>query len=145
MKLSVSQWAYLAGIIDGEGSFSIARGGRKPGYGHPNGYINYQLKVSLGNTNLIIHRWLLKTVGGAKYLGHRSKTSRHKNGYNWQLHGKDNQRKLIIGVLPYLLLKRRQALLSLKMINLEGQHPEKRQDFWMRMKVLNHKGKNRRD
>ena len=25
MKLSVTQWAYLAGIMDGEGSWSIAR------------------------------------------------------------------------------------------------------------------------
>src|SRR5208282_6769755 len=145
MKLSNLQWAYLAGIFDGEGSFSIARGGRKPGYGHIKGYINYQLMISVGNTNMKLHRWLLKIVGGVKYQGHRSKTNRQKDGYNWRLHGKENQKKFILGVFPHLLLKKRQSLIALKMIDLEGKQPHKRQLLWIKMRELNHKGKNRRD
>lgn len=141
MNLSDTQWAYLAGIMDGEGSFSIGRGGRKPSYGHPNGYINYQLKVSIGNTNVDLHDWLLARVGGAKYLGHRSKTDKHKSGFNWQLHGKDNQKKFILGVLPYLVMKINQAKVALRMILLDGKQPEARQGLWLEMKVLNRKGK----
>ena len=141
MKLSDTQWAYLAAMMDGEGSFSISRGGRPPGYGHPNGYINYQLKISLGNTNLKIHDWLLENVGGAKYLGHRSKTDKQKHGYNWQLHGKDRQKEFILGVRPYLLLKNEQAEVALKMLALEGKHPEARRELWLKIKFLNRKGK----
>ena len=141
MKLSDTQWAYLAGIMDGEGSFSIARGGRKPGPGHPNGYTNWQLKISIGNTNDGLHDWLLKNVGGAKYMGHRSKTDRHKNGYNWQLHGKENMKEMILGVLPYLVMKKAQALVALDTIAVEGKNPELRESLYLKMKSLNRKGK----
>jgi intein/homing endonuclease len=143
MKLSDTQWAYLAGIMDGEGSFSIARGGRKPDpeHGHPNGYINWQLKISIGNTNENLHAWLLENVGGAKYLGHKSKTDKHKSGYNWQLHGKENMKEFIEGVLPYLVLKKEQALLALESIAVEGKNPELRKEQWLKMKILNRKGK----
>lgn len=141
MKLSNTQWAYLAGIMDGEGSFSIARGGRKPSKDHPNGYINWQLKISIGNTNENLHDWLLKNVGGAKYIGHRPKTDKHKPGYNWQLHGKDNMKEFIKGVLPYIVLKKQQALLALESIATEGKNPELRREQWLKMKTLNRKGK----
>lgn len=143
MKLSDTQWAYLAGIMDGEGSFSIARGGRKPdpSTGHPNGYINWQLKISIGNTNDKLHDWLLENVGGAKYMGHRPTTDKHKSGYNWQLHGKERMKEFIEGVLPYLVLKKEQALLALKSIAIEGKNPELREKLWLQMKALNRKGK----
>ena len=141
MKLSDTQWAYLAGIMDGEGSFSIARGGRKPSYGHPNGYTNWQLKISIGNTNESLHDYLLENVGGAKYMGHRSKTDKQKHGYNWQLHGKENMKEFITGVLPYLVLKKEQALVALESIAIEGKNPELRRDLWIKMKGLNRKGK----
>lgn len=141
MKLSDTQWAYLAGIMDGEGSFSIARGGRKPSYGHPKGYVNWQLKISIGNTNENLHEWLLEYVGGAKYLGHRSKTDKHKFGYNWQLHGKGNMKAFIEGVLPYLVLKKKQAILALESIAVEGKNPKLREKQWLQMKALNRKGK----
>ena len=141
MNLSVTQWAYLAGIMDGEGSWSIASGGRKPSIGHPKGYINWQLKISIGNTNEILHDWLLENVGGAKYLGHQSKTDKQKSGYNWQLHGKENMKEFTLGILPYLVLKREQALLALETIAVEGKNPELRKEQWLKMKTLNRKGK----
>ena len=141
MNLSDTQWAYLAALMDGEGSFSIARGGRKPSYGHPKGYINWQLKISIGNTNLVLHAWLIETVGGAKYPGHKPKTDKHKAGFNWQLHGKENQKEFIEGVLPYLLLKKEQALIALQSIAIDGKNPELRRELWLKMKALNRKGK----
>lgn len=138
---SETQWAYAAGIMDGEGSFSIGRGGRKPDKDHPNGYYNYQLLLSLGNTNEKLIGWLIETFGGVKYLGHRAKTDKHKNGYLWRIHGKGSQREFIHGVLPHLLLKREQALLALEMINTEGYNPEVRRELWLKMKHLNRKGK----
>ena len=141
MPISDIQWAYAAGIMDGEGSFSIGRGGRKPDHDHLNGYYNYQLIVSLGNTNEKLIAWLIEIFGGVKYLGHRSKTDRQKNGYLWRIHGKGPQREFIQGVLPYLLLKKEQAWLALEMINTEGKNPEVRRELWLKMKHFNHKGK----
>jgi hypothetical protein len=88
-----------------------------------------------------MHDWLLENVGGAKYLGHRSKTDKQKSGYNWQLHGKENMREFIEGVLPYLVLKRDQALLALETIAIEGKNPELRRTLYLKMKGLNRKGK----
>jgi hypothetical protein len=143
MNLSDTQWAYLAAMMDGEGSFSISRGGRKPDplHGHPKGYMNYQLKVCLGNTNRKLIDWLLDTVGGGCYVGHRPKTDKHKVGYNWQLHGKVEQKEMILGVLPYLLLKKEQALVALEMLAIEGKNPELRRKLWIKIKGLNRKGK----
>ena len=139
--ISDIQWAYVAGIWDGEGSFSIGRGGRKPNHDHPKGYYNYQLLISLGNTNVILIDWLVGMLGGAKYLGYRPKTDKHKTGYLWRIHGKEQQRDFICGVLPYLLLKKEQALLALQTLDIEGKNPEVRQDLWLKMKSLNRKGK----
>ena len=99
------------------------------------------MKISIGNTNEELHDWLLENVGGAKYMGHRSKTDKHKNGYNWQLHGKENQKEMISGILPYLVLKKQQALIALKSIAIDGKNPELREKLWLKMKALNRKGK----
>lgn len=139
--LSDTQWAYLAGIMDGEGSFSIVCGGRRPNKDHKNGYLNRQLIISLGNTNLKLIDWLVETVGGDKYLGYRSKTDKHKMGYLWRLHGKERQKEFIDGVKPYLLLKKEQAEVALEMISTEGKQPEVRAALQVRMRALNRKGK----
>ena len=56
-KLSISDAAYLAGLIDGEGTISLTRRHRNE---------NRQLEISISNTDKQLLNFVLKTVGAGR-------------------------------------------------------------------------------
>lgn len=116
MKLvTVPDLSYIAGFMDGEGSFHITRttylGRRK--------YPSYQPRVSVANTDHDVLCWLQHTVGfgilAPKY--HDSKV--WKDQWQWYLRVEEI-RSFTIAVLPYLKIKTRQAQLVLEFLDLES-------------------------
>jgi len=95
--------AYLAGIIDGEGTVSLLRK-RSSETPSPN--------VSIANSNLPLLKWVKKNFGGCistkrKYQPH------HRQAYAWCL-THDKALRLLFEIKEFLIIKRPQADLILR-------------------------------
>jgi hypothetical protein len=103
--------AYLAGLIDGEGTIRYHEKRRKdPRSRQPDGkYLQRNWQVSVFNTNLLVLEWCRKTFGG--YLtekGSGSLPGSKKTNYVWWLTSKKS-RDVITACLPYLKIKKQRA------------------------------------
>jgi hypothetical protein len=100
------QWAYLAGIIDGEGTIGIvapykgARGGR--------------VELSVANTSPVLIEWLRATGYGRVHPKQRAKAW-HKDAWAWNVRGHQIE-EVLSGVIPYLVIKAPHARLALQFL-----------------------------
>ena len=100
--MSKTTAAYLAGFLDGEGSFGIRKSQDK----------YYVSRVRATNTNKEIIEWMHKSFGGSLYFrDFKSETLR--NAWTWTLEGKSIV-LFLKKVIPYLKIKKAQAQLLLK-------------------------------
>jgi len=156
-SISKTNAAYMAGLMDGEGHFSIACGGNKntatkirvrrlasgeqvrtPSIQKP--FKNYCVRIGCANTDKRLLNWILQHIGGTYFI-HRHKTANWKVCYKWTLYGMGAQEQFILAVLPYLILKRKQANILLQFIRLNGiDNPSKREELCRKVKLLNKRG-----
>ena len=112
--------AYIAGIVDGEGSISISRYGGKRNSSY--------CRLTVTNTSEWLIRWLQFSLGGSVSVYKRKEES-HKIAYNWYLneHLTLDALKLI---LPYLRIKRPQAEIAIQFLEgrFRGKHRNKYTD-----------------
>jgi len=119
------KWSYLAGIFDGEGTVYIGLMTDKR---------RTFLKVGITNTDLTLMKWLIANFGGA----YRSEArENYRLIYRWGPKGKKNRENFLLGVLPYLIVKREQALLALEFDRMNCSDPEKRDGIRLRIQALN--------
>src|SRR5271157_2596022 len=102
------QLAYLAGIIDGEGSFYICR---RLNYGK---YFSYHPRFQVVNTNREVMEWIKNTFGGLIYDKPRIK---HNPKWKMQIEwittvGLMDQ--LLPLIIPYLIIKKPHALVMME-------------------------------
>lgn len=102
-KWTKAELAYLAGIVDGEGSFSLAPT-RKSSH-------IYVCRLSVGNTNPLIIAWLRRYFGGNVASEHRQ-NPKHKPVWRWTASGSELTR-ITEAVLPFLVGKVEQARIIL--------------------------------
>jgi hypothetical protein len=122
---NANKWSYLAGVFDGEGSVGI-------GFHKLNS--STHLVVSLSSTNLELMKWCLKHFGGVYYVQSRGV---HKTEFKWMPKGKKNREIFFLGILPYLIIKRKQVLLALEFDRLNSCNPELRMQMREQMFSLN--------
>jgi hypothetical protein len=140
--------AYIAGIVDGEGTIIISKTTKKR-YGliAP----TYVAWLRVGNTNERLIRFLDGTFKGS-VITRRLPNPRHKRCYVWQLTGV-RARDVLRLIRPYLVLKGQQAdlveryFLGFVSFMKAGRHgtlsPEQlahREMCYQEMKALNQKG-----
>ena len=135
MTSNKQHWSYLAGIIDGEGCISISDT-RK------NTYTKFDVNFNVTNTSLPLMKWLIEHFGGVYYTKGYNGQSSHKphwrTSYNWRPKGRRNREILLLGVLPYLVIKKEQAKLLLEYVQMDGENdPEKRRHLAQRCRALN--------
>lgn len=92
--------AYIAGIVDGEGSIGIYRQHCKSGYLSP------VLHISVTNTNEWLIRYLYFNFGGS--ILHSKRKGNCKDMWKWKLQSQ-KAAELIDLISPYLKLKKGQA------------------------------------
>lgn len=85
--VSETKWAYIAGLIDGEGSITIKKG---------------QPWIGVYNCHLPLMEWLKQEVGGNYNVAHRN--GREPN-YCWVIGGVRNVVFLLDKVKPFLIIK----------------------------------------
>lgn len=103
--------AYLAGIIDGEGCITIGKTtkGRYSGGTR----IDWRLILDITNNDRTLMQWLEDTFGHIVETSYRRRSNR-SNSYGWTASGRQCQELLEI-VLPFLKVKKAQAELALQM------------------------------
>jgi hypothetical protein len=97
-RLSVTERAYLAGIVDGEGTV---------GFRHPTRERNPRPFLAVWNTNLTLMRWL-ESLGGPGIYARKSPIAR-KTCYGWSLSGARDLYIVLTAIRPYLRIKRDNA------------------------------------
>lgn len=89
--------AYLAGFVDGEGSITIFRSGRRD-----------HLRFDIYNTNEAVLLWISHTFGGRVHRVGRPSKENWKQEFSWQT-GHQQAAAILRACLPYLKVKRLQA------------------------------------
>lgn len=104
--------AYMAGILDGEGSLSIGNysGNRKNGDKH------FQVNIAICSTDEVLITWIVETFGGfkGKYTPKQMSRNGRKQVYRWQC-SSDRLEHICEICLPYLVIKKRQAEILIEM------------------------------
>jgi hypothetical protein len=98
--------AYLAGVVDSDGTITIhrsARGGRE----------YFAARIGIAGTRREPHD-LASSIWGGKVGRYEPKDSRHRVYYQWSRTG-DPAVEPICSILPYLRVKRDQAMLALEL------------------------------
>jgi hypothetical protein len=108
--VTIATYAYLAGVIDSDGFITIQKcrpnGRRKRTY--------YYAKVGLGQSNEIIPALLAETFG-ATVTHYGPRQAGNLDTWHWQAHNRVAHATLA-AIIPYLLLKRRQAEVALEFL-----------------------------
>lgn len=135
MTQDKTKLAMVAMAVDCEGCISISRVGAETKIGTP--YYNYNLKISIVNTSMRLMRWLVRYFGGDFYKTSLGKLGK-KQCFKWScLGGHKKVEAFLLGILPYLLIKREQALTALEYVRMTGvENPERRNELWEKMKTL---------
>jgi hypothetical protein len=124
-------WSYLAGIVDGEGSIVI--------YPHKDRKV-FTAEIVIPNTSLVLMKWLVSNFGG-KFNVFQPKNLHGYNRkllYRWRASGKKNRENILLGIIPYLVIKKEQAKVLLEFLRLGYGETEKRIEFAKKCSLLNH-------
>jgi len=101
------EWAYLAGILDGEGCIALNKQRTKR-----NGkvYSYYTLFVTVGNTDYSLIKWLSDTFGGKYYPSTRKENRRQV--WTWCV-ASQKAEDMLNHVRKYMIVKKDQAELAI--------------------------------
>ena len=118
--VTIKELAYIAGFIDGEGCIQANSSGR--------------LVVQVGNTVKAPLQLIQDIFGGSVRLYARDKKEEHKPVYRYAI-GSLPAIKMLTMLLPYLIVKREQAVLG---IALNDAPFHKRVDIAVKLRILKH-------
>lgn len=102
------EWAYLDGIIDGEGCIIIhGQKSRKGG----KVFVYYTLFINVGNTSFSLLKWINDRFGGSVFP--QTRLANRRQVWHWNVASKQAE-EILLGILPYLVIKKDQAELALR-------------------------------
>ena len=128
--------AYLAGLIDGEGTISCSVNKTKKGF------LALQKQLSIFNTNIVLISWITARFSGTVHSRVRSEKWKEEHQVKWSA----TEAVIILElVLPYLVIKREQAeifiaLHKTKSNSVSKETHEYRQRLCDRIQELNKRG-----
>lgn len=108
-----TEWAYLAGIIDGEGCITS----------YHNGHGSYYVRLRISQKDPIFLYWIQSKVGGRIWI-RRSK--RNEPIFTWGAESR-TAKEVLIGAYPYLKLKKHQAAVAYRLCRKGRMIPKNRQ------------------
>lgn len=136
---SDTEKAYLAGLIDGEGSIQARY--------RPGQHGGYDYSLTIANTDEAMIRWVEQRWGGRVYT-YAPRSPRHRQQWTWRVHSNATVSALE-DALPYLVTKREHAEVVLSLARSKRQtgrggytdqeHVE-RQGYVDRLTELNRRG-----
>jgi len=115
-------------MVDGDGCIAIARDRRKMGKAARN-YFYYRtsVRVTQAEYGMSLLLWLKDVFGGHITICHHRGGKYTRATYNWFV--RDSYAKeLLIGISPYLILKKAQAQLGLEFLESKGNAKSSRRE-----------------
>ena len=104
-EMSGEEIAWLAGLFDGEGNIAWPRKDNI-----------HAVRVSIANTCIPLLDRCLEVTGTGAIVGSRNKNNpKHRPVWNWACYG-DNARELLRVLLPWLIVKKQNALIVLEAV-----------------------------
>jgi len=99
------QWklAYLAGLIDGEGSVCLREFEKR-----------FIPEVKIVNTDLKMIKWIFENFGGTVNYKDRSRPSHWKRAYRWSIGSIEGCHAVLKATLPFLITKKDKAKVLFK-------------------------------
>lgn len=147
------RYAYIAGLIDGEGSFIV---GRSKGKAAMKDRINpiYKPQIRIGMISKDAINYIRDNFPGIGYMyeeGVRKDRPSNRPMFRWEVNKREDVIKIIDSLSPYLLVKLENAKLLKEFclaytlpkrrgIPIESSELQKREDFYQKMKKLNGSG-----
>lgn len=107
-SLTEAERAYIAGIVDGEGSIGIYN--RCTKNTETKRYIYALPKLSIHNTNKQLIDWLHQRLGGCVHKSNHRAKPQHSPCWGLDIQGNLQLKKLLTVILPYLIIKKDKAL-----------------------------------
>ncbi len=134
--ITETDWAYLAGIIDGEGSVCICKAGYN-NYAdktHPNGRVQLRPTISIVNTDKTLIEWIVDTLANinvhCKIVTLKSqRRKKWKPCYHIQVVGFDNLQKIAKVVRPFLKVKAKKLELLEEFISIRQSDDSRRKPY----------------
>jgi len=102
LRISDVEIGYIAGIIDGEGTFIMGKHNK-----------TIQLVIRVANTDFRLIKWLQNKLGGSLILDKRNDNIRAPIMV-WQFHVSNGMLNFLEKIKPYLIIKRKQAELFIQ-------------------------------
>lgn len=115
MRLSKTQAAYIAGVIDGDGYIGLSK---KRTLDQRSGY-SYRPVVSVSNTKVELLFWLEQITGVGSICAMKRSNLAHKQAFIWQTWSQ-RAADILRLILPYLILKKKQAELMVSYTEKHG-------------------------
>lgn len=142
-ELSTEEWAYIAGIIDGEGTISVIRVAKRNHYA-------LRPQVQITNTHEPLFRWLVDKLGIGIVKRNRDDTrdwfkQTPKTSYVMTVPGYRCY-SILQYIEPFLIIKKEHAQIVMQFIESRAQQPyngpytQNEIDLWLRVRALNHGG-----
>lgn len=147
LQLSHDDALYLAGLLDGEGMFTVGvRRSEKVVKGETYGRVALTPLISITNTHLPLIEWCHSVLGGSTLKSPYDAGGKRKIVLTLQLSRLLDLKALLEQILPYLKVKQRQAELLLEFCNIRlsdkwSAHNPKLFDITNELRTLNKKGK----
>lgn len=102
-KLSIQNAAYIAGLLDADGSFTI-RARIRPSRGMKSPHAD--VAINLTNADDEVLRWVQDVVNAGGVYCHRKEGPRNRAIFRWQLTGLVAPYALMAQIAPFLKIKR---------------------------------------
>ncbi len=107
-NLSLADAAYLAGLIDGEGSIAVSRTNTNASAKACKRGFAYRSSVTITMTDLPVLEWVKRTAGVGNICVKKARSQNHKQAWSWTAWS--NEAALLLAqILPYLRVKAQQA------------------------------------
>ncbi len=145
-KLTATEKAYIAGIIDGEGCIGIYRTG-----GKRKDAARLSLRVMVGMTDKDILYWLKETTGVGGVWHHAFPKGNRKESWQWAVRSRQAA-ELLFELVPYTRVKEEQSIIALTFANTMSLVPgchrlskatvRKREELAAQIRKLNKRGIN---
>lgn len=131
--LSDTQAAYIAGIVDGEGSIMLVV--RRD---------TVAVRLAVTNSHRGVLDWLVETTGVGRVQDHRAEGTTNRATWMWMLNG-DGVTSVLAQIRPYMIVKTEQADLAIETQNRLRDPALKADRTWQlewkaRMQELNRRG-----
>ena len=106
-----TDWAYLAGFLDADGSIAIDKTCRSKGHSW-----SWATKIYITNAHRDTLEWLVTALDGSIYLVNKKAPKHHSTMWRWVVHG-SAAGPILFNMLPYLREKKKRAEIALRFID----------------------------